>query len=137
MEGNPFKYTDSYGLNPATAEVGAISGTIICGPVCGVIGGAAGFGVGAWGTNEFWNWYNNENSNQNEKRPNNCPTGTQDIDSAKNKYKWDKDKLHGIKDAAHGGMGNGKSWTGITPDGTVGINEGGKWSPQGNWKDLQ
>lgn len=27
-------------------------------------------------------------------------------------------------------MSNGKSWTGITPDGEVGINEGGKWQPQ-------
>ncbi len=33
-------------------------------------------------------------------------------------------------------MSNGKSWTGITPDGEVGINEGGKWQPQGHWEDL-
>lgn len=73
---------------------------------------------------------------QNEKRPKSCPSGTQDIDSAKKKYRWDKDKLHGIKGNAHGGLDNGKSWTGITPDGIVGINEDGKWSPQGHWTDL-
>ncbi len=78
----------------------------------------------------------NESEKQNEKRPKNCPSGTQDIDKVKSKYNWDKDKLHGIKDAAHGGMGTGKSWTGVAPDGTVGINEGGEWSPQGHWEDL-
>jgi hypothetical protein len=78
----------------------------------------------------------NEDASQNEKRPKNCPAGTQDIDKAKKKFGWDKDTLHGIKDSAHGGMGTGKSWTGIAPDGTVGINEGGEWSPQGHWEDL-
>lgn len=133
---NPLRYIDPYGLNPATAEASAIGGTFVCGPACGVVGGLVGFGLGAWGTNEFWNWYNNEDASQNEKKPKNCPSGTQDIDKAKKKYGWDKDKLHGIKDAAHGGMGTGKSWTGVAPDGTVGINEGGEWSPQGHWEDL-
>jgi hypothetical protein len=63
-------------------------------------------------------------------------TGTVDIDKAKKKYGWDKDRLHGIKDAAHGGMGTGSSWTGVAPDGTVGINEDGEWIPQGHWEDL-
>ena len=26
---------------------------------------------------------------------------------------WSKDKLHDIKDAAHGGAGTGESWTGL------------------------
>ncbi|MGB5684304.1 MAG: hypothetical protein WBM35_00720, partial [Candidatus Electrothrix sp.] len=61
--------------------------------------------------------------NQNTKRPRNCPFGTKDIDKVKKDKGWDKDKLHGIKDAAHDGMGKGDSWTGVAPDGTVGINE--------------
>jgi len=61
---NPTRYTDRHGLNPATAEAGAISGTFICGPVCGAVGGLVGFGLGAWGANEFWNWYNNEGTRE-------------------------------------------------------------------------
>jgi len=76
-------------------------------------------------------------NNQNKKKPKNAPPGTLDIDKAKSKYGWTKDQLHGIKDAAHGGAGTGESWTGVAPDGTVGINEGGEWSPQGTWKELQ
>jgi hypothetical protein len=64
-------------------------------------------------------------------------SGTKDIDKAKGELGWDKDKLHGIKHAAHGGMSNRRSWTGVTPDGIVGINEGGEWSPQGHGEDLQ
>ncbi len=60
--GNPVGLVDPLGLNAATAEAGAIGGTMVCGPVCGVIGGVAGFGLGAWGTYEFWNWYNNEST---------------------------------------------------------------------------
>ena len=77
------------------------------------------------------------NENQNEKRPKDCPTGTKDIKKVKGKYGWNKDQLHNIKKGAHGGMGTGKSWTGVAPDGTVGINEGGEWIPQGHWEDLQ
>ena len=40
------------------------------------------------------------------------------------------------KNGAHGGMKNTKLWTGINPDGEVGINEGEEWSSQGKWKDL-
>lgn len=62
--GNPLRYTDPLGLfNPiATAEGGALTGTFVCGPLCGIVGGIAGFGLGAWATNEFWIWYNNENA---------------------------------------------------------------------------
>jgi len=73
---------------------------------------------------------------QSEKRPTDCPPGTIDIDKAKTKYGWSKERLHKIKGSAHGGMSSGKSWTGITPDGTVGINEDGHWAPQGHWGDL-
>ena len=50
---------------------------------------------------------------------------------------WDKDTTHEIKDAATGGMAGGRTWIGVTPDGTVGINENGRWSPQGHYEDLK
>jgi RHS repeat-associated protein len=71
-----------------------------------------------------------------EVKPNNAPPGTIGLDEAKRKYGWDKDKVHGIKDAATGGMAGGKTWVGVDPDGMVGINEGGQWSPQGLADDL-
>jgi hypothetical protein len=74
--------------------------------------------------------------NQSTKRPRNCPAGTKDIDKVKKDKGWDKDKLHGIKDATHDGMGKGDSWTGVAPDGTVDINEDGEWSPQVNIEDF-
>ena len=50
---------------------------------------------------------------------------------------WDKDTTHEIKDAATGGMAGGRTWIGVTPDGTVGINENGRWSPPGHYEDLK
>jgi hypothetical protein len=63
-------------------------------------------------------------------KPNGTPSGTLGLDEASRKYGWDKDTTHGIKDEASGGMANGRTWIGVAPDGTVGINENGKWSPQ-------
>jgi len=138
--GNPLSFIDPYGLDAAVGTV----------PQTGI---NISISIPAWARNPagFAAWAATFSSsaglgseiipsgpynNQNEKRPKDCPNGTKDIDKAKKKYKWDKDKLHGIKDAAHGGLGTGKSWTGVAPDGTVGINEDGVWSPQGHWEDL-
>ena len=126
---NPLYYIDPNGLtslagcaNPANAAA--------C-EAAGIGGGSRASGAANTAGVSLWclltgNCAANENASQNEKKPKNCPSGTQDIDKAKKKYGWDKDTLHGIKDAAHGGMGTGKSWTGVAPDGTVGINEGGE-----------
>jgi len=64
---------------------------------------------------------------QSEKRPKNVPPGTRGIDEVKGKYGLDTDDVHGIKKA----LGNGaRDWTGVTPDGTVGVNDGnGNWDP--------
>lgn len=137
--GNPINYNDPNGQSAVVVVGGWIStDTAIPDPTDLAwpkwIGYGALFGGAAL---VDWLIYNNEDSSQNEKRPKNCPSGTLDIDKAKKKHGWDKDKLHGIKDAAHSGMGTGKSWTGVAPDGTVGINEDGEWSPQGHWEELQ
>jgi hypothetical protein len=34
-------------------------------------------------------------------------------------------------------MAGGESWSGVAPDGTVGINEDGHWSPQGHFEELK
>jgi hypothetical protein len=82
-----------------------------------------------------------ENSNHQtglgETKPNDAPPGTIGLDQAGRKFGWDKDTGHGIKDAATGGMAGGRTWVGVAPDGTVGINEGGRWSPQGHYNDLK
>lgn len=62
-------------------------------------------------------------------KPDDAPPGTIGLDEAKRKYGWDKDEAHEIKDEATGGMSNGRTWVGVAPDGTVGINENGSWSP--------
>lgn len=36
-----------------------------------------------------------------------------------------------------GWRGAGRTWVGVAPDGTVGINEGGRWSPQGHYDELR
>jgi RHS repeat-associated protein len=148
--GNPISFYDPYGLNAVPFPIPALPGIPAPNPVA--VAGAFGVGVGL-GFNMGWEYFSGQplgvdiydwthpnqyakDGNQNEKEPKDCPSGTKPIDKVKNKYNWDKDKLHGIKDGAHGGMGNGKSWTGVAPDGTVGINEGGHWSPQGHWTDL-
>jgi hypothetical protein len=131
---NPVKYIDPLGLNTGVATGVAIGFCIrnprLCQAAIQTAGAAAGSAICAI------TGMCNEDASQNEKKPKNCPSGTQDIDKAKKKFGWDKDKLHDIKKGAHGGMGTGKSWTGVAPDGTVGINEGGEWSPQGHWGDL-
>lgn len=76
------------------------------------------------------------NKNQNEIKPKDCPSGTLGLDEAKKRFGWDNETGHKIKEEAHGGTATGKSWTGVAPDGTVGINEGGQRSPQGHWTDL-
>ena len=72
----------------------------------------------------------NQQSGLGTSAPDNAPPGTLGLDKAGRKYGWDKDTTHGIKDEASGGMSNGRTWVGVAPDGTVGVNEGGKWSPQ-------
>jgi hypothetical protein len=72
----------------------------------------------------------NKQSGLGTSAPDDAPPGTLGLDKAGKKYGWDKDTTHGIKDEASGGMSNGRTWVGVAPDGTVGVNEGGKWSPQ-------
>ncbi|MCS4309397.1 RHS repeat-associated protein [Rheinheimera pacifica] len=128
--GNPLRYIDPYGLSPGLmCLVPPVSGA------CAAGAAAIGNGITAIGAAGIGLWAV-LNENQNETRPKDCPSGTLDIDKAKKRFGWEKDTLHGIKDAAHGGMGTGKSWTGVAPDGTVGINEGGHWVPQGHWGEL-
>ncbi|RQC03441.1 RHS repeat domain-containing protein, partial [Pseudomonas aeruginosa] len=137
--GNPVNLIDPNGLAGTTVDAYCLRyGPQACADVTG--GSATSGSINATGIS-LWCLLTktcsaNESSAQNEKKPKDCPPGTKDIDKAKNDYGWDKDTLHGIKSGAHGGMSNGKSWTGITPDGEVGINEGGKWQPQGHWEDL-
>ncbi len=76
------------------------------------------------------------NSELGDVKPGDAPAGTLGLDEAKRKYNWSKDKAHEIKDAATGGMAGGRTWVGVAPDGTVGINEGGQWSPQGTADEL-
>ena len=47
---NPYKYVDPDGeaASVITAEAGFLGGTFVCGPVCGLIGGAIGFGTGIY-----------------------------------------------------------------------------------------
>jgi len=66
-----------------------------------------------------------------------APSGTLGLDQAGRKYGWDKDTLHGIKDEATGGMAGGKTWVGVAPNGVVGVNEGGRWAPQGHYSGLK
>ncbi len=132
VQNDPVNFIDPKGLTAGTLVepllVTPVPGArIVAG---GIIAGSAIYsGYKAW-------QYLNEKKKQNEKRPNNCPSGTKDIDKVKGKYGWSKDQLHNIKKGAHGGTGTGKSWTGVDPDGNVGINEGGEWESQGNWEDL-
>jgi len=72
-----------------------------------------------------------------EQKPKDAPSGTIGLDQAGRKNGWDKDTTHGIKDAATGGMAGGRTWIGVAPDGTGGINEGGHWSPQGHYDGLK
>ncbi|PTU76511.1 sugar-binding protein [Pseudomonas mangrovi] len=129
--GNPLTYFDPNGLTQLSCTT--LQGAVHCNEA--VSKGVNPARMSVWcllaGTCET-----NESTSQNEKRPKNCPPGTKDIDKAKSDYGWDNDTLHGIKNGAHGGMSNGKSWTGIAPDGTVGINEDGEWVEQGHWEDL-
>jgi RHS repeat-associated protein len=152
VRNNPIRYTDPRGLNPAA---GAIAGGVIGGPAGAIVGGIIGGLVGATAADYIYDhWWDDEDEdepiplpkskpkNQKESRPKNCPTGTVDIDTvdidkAKGKFDWDKDTLHGIKDAAHGGKAGPRDWTGVTPDGLIGTNDGtGNWEDQGNWEDL-
>lgn len=137
---DPVNWTDPLGLNSLAACANPANAAACT--AAGMGGGSRASGAANTTGITLWclltnTCQANEDANQNEKKPKNCPSGTLDIDKAKKKYGWSKDKLHGIKDAAHGGMGTGKSWTGVAPDGTVGINEGGEWSPQGHWEGLQ
>lgn len=100
--GNPVNYIDPYGKS-ATAVVGGWVGTdtAIPDPTDAAWPKWVGYGAALGGAALIdWLIYNNEDASQNEKKPKNCPSGTQDIDKAKKKHGWDKDKLHGIKDAA-------------------------------------
>ncbi|MCD9008274.1 RHS repeat-associated core domain-containing protein [Luteimonas sp. XNQY3] len=72
-----------------------------------------------------------------ETAPLDAPPGTLPLDKAKGKFGLDKDSVHGVKDAATGGLGSGKTWVGVAPDRTVGTNEGGRWTPQGTIDELK
>ena len=121
--GNPFNFIDPRGLNFAAAEAGAISGTFICGPACGVIGSITGFGAGAWVTNEFWDWYLNEST---EPEPESCPVSKDKEPNHPNftpnkkkkgnqKIPWNKNKK-GFPDK------NGDYWEPV-PDGHKGTHD--------------
>jgi uncharacterized protein RhaS with RHS repeats len=71
-----------------------------------------------------------------ETKPNDAPPGTIGLDEAARRNRWSKDQSHGIKDAATGNMGGGRTWVGVTPSGIVGVNENGHWSPQGHHSGL-
>ena len=104
---NPLLYTDPYGLVPPAAGRAAGAGTI------------PGVPAGSPGGEIDWSqpWLPPSVSDAINNFPNTVMCGM---------YGWSKDDLHGIKDAAQGGMGTGKSWTGVAPNGTVGINEDGQ-----------
>jgi RHS repeat-associated protein len=79
----------------------------------------------------------NSNTGLGNTKPNDAPPGTIGLDEASKNNNWDKDTSHDIKDGATGGMGGGRTWIGVAPDGTVGVNQDGKWEPQGHFNDLK
>ena len=97
---NPLSYTDPYGLVPPAAGRAAGAGT---GTIPGVPAGSPG-GPIDWSqpllppsVSDAINNIPNTimcgmygMCNQNEKRPKDCPSGTQDIDKVKKKYGWSK-----------------------------------------------
>jgi hypothetical protein len=134
--GSPLEYFDIDGANALAAiargaRTGAIGGTFVCGPKCGLVGGILGAGAGGW---IGWNvtgpasgamlskkrggrqGKDGREKDGSESRPNNCPTGTIPIDVAKDKLDLDRDDIHKIKK----GVGaDADTWTGIDPDGNV------------------
>jgi len=69
-----------------------------------------------------------------QSKPVNAPPGTIPIDKAKPGYKWDKDKLHKIKDAVGAGP---QDWTGVSPDGHIWTTDGsGNGVDNGPWDQL-
>ena len=62
-----------------------------------------------------------------EQRPDDAPPGTKDIDKDK---RVDRGLIHDIKKRI-----GAKDWVGISPDGTIWINEGGKASEWGHISD--
>jgi RHS repeat-associated protein len=79
----------------------------------------------------------NSNAGLGTSKPGDAPAGTIGLDEASKNNNWDKDTSHDIKDGATGGMGGGRTWIGVAPDGTVGINQNGKWEPQGHFNDFK
>lgn len=72
-----------WGINVIAAEKGFLDGTLICGPYCGLVGGATGFGLGAWG--------DELPDNQSADAPR-CPSESNGYTPPKN---WDgKNSLH-------------------------------------------
>ncbi len=133
---DPINWVDPKGHNAATATAGAAIGSF-GGPVGAVIGGIIGFGAGAWGSYEFWNWYNNDNANEDgaddapayPDNPDSSPGDFSPIKGSRGKQcedgsVWEKDR------SSHGGeqwkrWPNKKSWergdkpNSIWPDGRI------------------
>ncbi|WP_422015298.1 glycine zipper domain-containing protein [Roseateles sp.] len=112
--GNPLKYVDRTGLNPAAGAVlGAEIGTAVFPGVGTIVGAGLGILGGYLIADKLTNVLL---ASKPGSKPKNCPAGTIPIDQAKGPRGWDKEELHGIKD----GVGAGPpDWVGITPDGRV------------------
>jgi hypothetical protein len=78
-----------------------------------------------------------EPSGLGESAPSDAPPGTLGLDQAGRRYGWDTETTHKIKDGATDSLAGGKSWVGVAPEGTVGINEDGHCSPQGPNEGLK
>ncbi|KAJ0345897.1 hypothetical protein COL154_013919, partial [Colletotrichum chrysophilum] len=72
-----------------------------------------------------------------ENAPTDAPPGTLPLDKAKGKFGLSKDDVHKIKDNATGGLGGGRTWVGVDPNGEVGTSDNGKWVPQGTVDELK
>ena len=130
--GNPISYSDPYGLCFGACSI----------PAAIALTRAAQVGYRAYNSYRAAQALIQlaKDANQTTKKPKNCPAGTKGIDDSKGGWPKlkDKDTLHGIKDDAHG-MPNPRGWTGIAPDGTIGINssEAGGWDVVGHMDDYQ
>jgi RHS repeat-associated protein len=113
---SPVIWSDPTGRNAVlTTELGAEGGFVACGPVCAVLGGAIGLGLGVWGMTEAIN-HLSEAQDGSESKPSNCPSGTLPIDQAKGKFGLSHQDAEDIKVGVIAGP---QTWTGIAPNGDV------------------